>query len=556
VHDAARRVGTVTRNGTLAFCALLLAISVLGIGRDLWTPDEPREAAISREMFVSPSVVPYLNDAPFLEKPPLYYWTVAGVFALAGGSSAAAARAVSIAAGFLTLLVVFVWGRREFSAGVGAAAALGLATSTQFMISSHWVLIDPLVMLFTTVALWAANRLVRGEGGRAPLTLFYAPLVLALWTKGLIGPVLVGAGLVAYSAATRSLEPLKRLRPAIGVAVILGSTFAFAALLATESGLGAVREWLWVNQVQRFVHATDETGHAQPVYYYLYTLPIAVFPWWVPFGAVLLPRTWRKEADADAGTRDKKVFLGALSLGMAVVLSAASTKRGNYLLPLLPPLFLLLAATASEWWNRTPAGPVQGRIWTSQWLCVALFAAVPVALALAYLRTSSPLAMAFLGVVAAMAAGTAIYARRGHRAIAVRGLGALAVSAVVGVLVVAAQLAAPLKDLSPFVAWVGAQAPADEPIYVLGDFDETIRGIVPFVTGRTAVSIAASDLEALRPHYVLVHAKEGDVLAPQPPYVLLGVRKLGPTRSMALWERRPDRLSQLRDALEPPVPLR
>lgn len=550
----------MTRTATLAFCALLLAISVLGIGRDLWTPDEPREAAISREMFESPSVIPRLDGAPFLEKPPLYYWTVAGAFAVAGGSSVTAARAVSAAAGFLTLLVVFAWGRREYSAGVGAAAALGLATSVQFMVSSHWVLIDPLLMLFTTVALWAASRLVRGEGGRALLALFYTSLVLALWTKGLIGPVLVGAGLVAYSIVTRSLEPLKRLRPVIGIAVILGSTLAFAALLDTESGLAAVTEWFWANQVQRFLHATDETGHAEPVWYYLYTLPVAVFPWWVPFGAVLLPRTWKRTADADAARRDRKMFLGALSLGMALVLSAASTKRGNYLLPLLPPLFLLLAATAWEWWSRKPAGAMKGGVWTSQWLCVALFAAAPVALALAYLRTAAPFAMGFLGVAAAIAAGTAIYARRGDRDNALRGLGALAVSAVVGVLGVAAYLAAPLKDLSPFIAWVGTQTPADEPIYVLGDFDETIRGIVPFVTGRAAVSIAASDLEAVRPSYVLAHEKEGDkerdVEAPQPRYVVLGVHKLGPTRSMALWERGPDRLSQLRDASEPTVPLR
>src|ERR1051326_6100672 len=111
---------------------------LLGLQRSLWTPDEPREAEISREMLIAPGVVPTLNGQPYLEKPPLYYWIVAGVFALTGEPSAAAARSVSGFAGFLTLLLVFLWGRREFSTSVGLAAAIGLAASCQFMISTHW----------------------------------------------------------------------------------------------------------------------------------------------------------------------------------------------------------------------------------------------------------------------------------------------------------------------------------------------------------------------------------------------------------------------------------
>jgi 4-amino-4-deoxy-L-arabinose transferase-like glycosyltransferase len=69
---------------TSAFAALLLAVCFIGLGRGLWTPDEPREAEISREMSLSPTVVPTLDGEVFIEKPPLYYWTVASVFALTG----------------------------------------------------------------------------------------------------------------------------------------------------------------------------------------------------------------------------------------------------------------------------------------------------------------------------------------------------------------------------------------------------------------------------------------------------------------------------------------
>ena len=145
---------------------LLLVVSFLGVSRELWTPDEPREAEISREMWLAPSVVPSLNDTAFIEKPPLYYWTVAGRFELTGRQSAAAARGVSGTAAFLTLLLVFLWGRRAFSPAVGLVAAVGLATSVQFMISTHWIVMDPLLMLFTTAAAWAGFELVRAAIGR------------------------------------------------------------------------------------------------------------------------------------------------------------------------------------------------------------------------------------------------------------------------------------------------------------------------------------------------------------------------------------------------------
>ncbi len=82
----------------LLLCALLGA---LGLGHGLWTPDEPREAEISREMALAPTVIPTLNGHAFIEKPPLYYWVVAGVFRGLGHPSADAARAVSALAGAL-----------------------------------------------------------------------------------------------------------------------------------------------------------------------------------------------------------------------------------------------------------------------------------------------------------------------------------------------------------------------------------------------------------------------------------------------------------------------
>ncbi len=532
----------MTRTTASAFWALLFAICFFGVDRELWTPDEPREAEISREMFIAPSVVPSLNGETFVEKPPLYYWTVAAVFAAIGEPSATAARAVSAVASFLTLVLVFLWGRRDFSPRIGYVAAFGLATSAQFMVTSHWVLIDPLLMLLTTLALFAAAKLVRGEGSGRLLAVFLGAMVLSLWAKGFVGPGLVASGLVGYAIARRSVGPLRHVHPGALVLVLGIATAVFATLLYVESGPAAVREWFWTNHVQRFLNPTDATGHKQPIYYYLWAIPVAVLPWALPFVAALRPQRWTTRSGANADHRE--LFLGATCLGMAVLLSASATKRSLYLLPMLPPLFVLLGVIASAWWDKRDGLRSRARSWTIQLAVVTAFAAVPAVAGLGYLEAFNPLAVAFLVIIVAAWAFTTALSRRHQHTSAVMALGALAVGGIVGWLGVGVQLAAPTKDWGPFVSWAGTQIPRSQPIYVVGDFDESVRGIVPFSTGRPAVCLSIADVDYLRPTFVLVHVKDADHAAIlEPAYRLVGGRLFGPERYMALWRRRDDRTS-------------
>ena len=201
VSPLAQRTGS--RAAALLPPLALLLLALLGCNRGLWTPDEPREAEISREMALAPGVIPTLNGARFIEKPPLYYWTVAAIFHLTGGASVLAARSISVLAGAGTLALLVAWCSAAHSRAAGWLAALMLATSVQFLVSSHWVLIDPLLMLCTTTAAWAAWELLARRASTALRVLLYLALVLALWIKGLIGPVLIGAGLVVYILVDR-----------------------------------------------------------------------------------------------------------------------------------------------------------------------------------------------------------------------------------------------------------------------------------------------------------------------------------------------------------------
>ncbi len=63
----------------LALTAILLLLTLYAAGivdHDLWTPDEPRVAAVGKAAARGAWVAPTLNGTPFLEQPPLHAWCV------------------------------------------------------------------------------------------------------------------------------------------------------------------------------------------------------------------------------------------------------------------------------------------------------------------------------------------------------------------------------------------------------------------------------------------------------------------------------------------------
>lgn len=138
----------------LAGAALVAAaVSFAGIGsHSLWTPDEPRDAAIGKAMWASGDlVVPRLNGRPFLEKPPLAWWAQAAAFRVLGVSDAAA-RVPSALFATLTLLIVFALGRRLGGPRAGWLAAGALASTVEFAEDMGRAIVDPALVLMVALA--------------------------------------------------------------------------------------------------------------------------------------------------------------------------------------------------------------------------------------------------------------------------------------------------------------------------------------------------------------------------------------------------------------------
>lgn len=309
----------------LVLCLLFLAL--MGVcNRDLWPPDELREAEIAREIRDNPWI-PHLNGQPFLEKPPLHYWWMSLSYGLFGVSDAAA-RLPSVAFSLATLGLVWLWGERRLGSGAGAFAAGVLGLSGLFVQNAHRVILDTSLTFWTTAALfaWDLGR------ERPSLRAWLLPLGLcaAFWTKGPIGVLLPGAALAADLWLERASRPWRCFALWESAAFVAAACVLWALILDAEGG-DRFLSIFWVeNLVGRAVSGGGHPEHAGPFYYYLHRFPEAFLP-----PAFLLPWVlWRMRQRGDWNFSGRRYALWALA--QLLFLSIPSGKRGLYLLPVLP----------------------------------------------------------------------------------------------------------------------------------------------------------------------------------------------------------------------------
>ncbi|MBL8896857.1 MAG: glycosyltransferase family 39 protein [Planctomycetes bacterium] len=332
---------------------LVVASCFLGIGnRGLFVPDEPREAAILLEMSQGRDfVVPHLAHEPFVEKPPLYYAVGATLYDVLGASLGVEAVAVlcSVLFGLGALLSVAVLARRWLDPDRAWLAVVLYALSTAFLEHSHYIRSDISLACMVAAAVASFSEAYAG-GRRGALIAGGAFTGLALLAKGLLGPAMIfPAWAVLF---VRSLRGKEARQPLASLAMWhLGALLSFLAfclpwLIAFYVREDALfREWLIDNHFKRAA-GTAGLGHdgggLQP-WFYLYTALGDTLPWTPLLGAWPIVAL---RARRSGSSRPIDSFLCIWMAGVLILLTASSTKRNLYLLPLLPAFAL---AAASAW---------------------------------------------------------------------------------------------------------------------------------------------------------------------------------------------------------------
>lgn len=340
---------STTRSRAIGIAVLLALLALLFQGsRGLWEPDEGRYTSIALQMLRSGDwFLPTLNGEPFLDKPPLLFWSVASGLAL-GGQNEWAAR-LPLALVFLAHAAALAGlGRALWDRTAGLLAALIWGTSLLPFLASNLVTPDLALSCcsaFTWLGVVQAAR---------------AQTVRERWYYWLLAGLAAGLGLLAkgpallinlpplmlYLAGTRRLSATLR-GPQIWLAASLALGLAAAWYVPLILSVPDSASYLLDNQVTgRLISSSYErnAGFVGAFATYVPTLVLGALPWWPIAAAPLFGSAARRSASWHrvlARRREPVVWL--LCAGVFVPLAvfmAASSRLPLYLLPIWTPLAL------------------------------------------------------------------------------------------------------------------------------------------------------------------------------------------------------------------------
>jgi 4-amino-4-deoxy-L-arabinose transferase-like glycosyltransferase len=344
------------RTKMLILLALVCAFGLFD--HSLWSGNDTREGAMIAEMVRSHTwVTPVFNGTYYLEKPPLLHWTGALLCRIFGTINEGLVRLPAALYGLASLLVMISWARGLHREAAGFAAAFMCATSALYFEYSRIVLTDSALTFMVVFSLWLFWRAYTSENwftGRYLLFLFVS--AFSFYAKGLIGPGMI------WLAVTVWLIYQKRFR----LLFILLFFFAFVFMLVLAPWLIALwkaggKEFLynvfWVNQFGRFLYFNDPSLpldpfliHKEPVYFYLFSLPVRLLPWTL----LVIPAVYYWFRRNNPFQDPLSLFLKTAFLAIVFILHISSAKAACYALPLFPFLFLMTGIgleDAAQSWN-------------------------------------------------------------------------------------------------------------------------------------------------------------------------------------------------------------
>lgn len=344
---AANPVGTRISSEWLllaGFCGFLFFFGLSYFG--LVGADEPRYAQVAREMLARHDwVTPTLGGKPWLEKPALYYWQTMLAYSVFGVSDWAA-RVFSAVDATLMVLAVYLCLRRFRSGfpfvGFPLDGALMTAAASGVIGFARAASTDmPLAATFS-IAMLAWYAWYERENQRY-LALFYLFLGLATLAKGPVAPFLAAVIVTIFAAAKGDYRLIGRTLwiPGIALWVMVALPWYVAVQLNNPEFF---RVFILEHNLQRF--GSDLYHHAQPFWYYVPVVLLALVPWTVFVIAALvesLQVLWTEKRSMFHSEDALPAFLVIWFLVPLGFFSFSASKLPGYILPALPAGTLLLA---------------------------------------------------------------------------------------------------------------------------------------------------------------------------------------------------------------------
>ncbi len=329
---------------------LLLGLCVIvyfvNLGQwDLWNPDEPRYAEVSREMVNRGDwILMHRNGNLYTDKPPLFFWAIGLSSIFWREVTPFSARFPSALFGTLTVLLTFFIGKRLYSSRTGFLSGLVLATSVQFAYLSTRGNMDTTLTFFTTASILCFLRWYqrRQESEGFPERMqglsfygYYIGMGLATLAKGPVGFILPLGVTLLFLLVQKDWKGMKRMRLLPGMLLFMAIVFVWYFPAVLRGGRYYLNETLLHHSVERFAIGSS---HIRPIYYYLYNFPADFLPW-----IIFLPAAMAY-GFSGAMTAKRKEFLILMVWFVFIFLffTLSKGKRGLYFLPLFPAASLMI----------------------------------------------------------------------------------------------------------------------------------------------------------------------------------------------------------------------
>jgi 4-amino-4-deoxy-L-arabinose transferase-like glycosyltransferase len=361
----------------LLVCVVWAAIYLPGLGSAELKGEEGRRILPAITMLETGKyLVPYVGGKPFLRKPPLINWVIAGVFKVTGVRNEWTARLPSVLSVLaLAITIVALSGRPGWlTVQASVVAALLFLTQVATVEKGRLAEIEALYFSLTGIAIvcwmaWWAQ-------GRSPWLWWIVPhlvLGVSLLAKGPL-PNLLFYYAIVVAVLWRAGELRRLWHPAhfIGLALMAGIMAAWAIPYKNDPGVAQLAANVWREQSLgrlRMPAQFDWTG-------WLGNFPRALsnhLPW-----VLFAPLLWRRDFLA-LGSREWALF-GGTRLAVVVSFFGILLLPGmlpRYTLSLLAPFAVLLAYAVAD--TRLAPTPRALRIWwrtNTALSCVILLAAL------------------------------------------------------------------------------------------------------------------------------------------------------------------------------------
>jgi 4-amino-4-deoxy-L-arabinose transferase-like glycosyltransferase len=320
------------------FCGFLFFFGLAYFG--LVGADEPRYAQVAREMLVRHDwITPTLGGKPWLEKPVLYYWQAVIAYRLFGVSDWAA-RLPSAVDATMMVCAVYMFLRR-FRPGFHLDGALITASSAGVIGFARAASTDmPLAAMFTMAMLaWYAWYESHNRGYLAFSYLFLGFGALA---KGPVAVLLAVLIVALFATLNQEFRLLRQTLWVPGIAVFLAVVLPWYVAVQFKNPEFS-RVFIVEHNFARF--GTNLYRHAQPFWYYVPVVLLALLPW-TAFVVVSLSQSvgdwWRNQRNVKSGD-SFSFFLLIWLMVPAVFFSLSQSKLPGYILPAVPAGSLLVA---------------------------------------------------------------------------------------------------------------------------------------------------------------------------------------------------------------------